>query len=842
MLSTSLKKEWIQIINTIEQLHHKGLLGRNQETVLYVLQECQEAAISVGESIEKAVIDEKQIITMLETYCEELYQAANQIRITENVIMKLDALLDEVRNAVNQIPSKYQVVFFPYKAAMWDSLESIWQACKEDWRCECIVVPIPYFRFDSENKRAVYCYEGDMFPEYVPIKYYKEYSVELEKPDIAYIHNPYDKQNLVTSVAPDYYSFNLKKYVNKLVYVPYYVSAGTVSERQREVSVYYNMDYMVAQSKQFKEGFRGLPYYDKLLPLGSPKFDRVINKCREGVEQPIEWKRVIKGKKTLMLNTSINCFLSQGEFLITKLKNIFEWIKEYEKIALIWRPHPLLEATIDSMRPQLREQYHTLVDYFEQEQIGIIDNTPDVTKTIAIVDGYIGEVSSSLVYLFGAAGKPVFILNNFIIESYSSEERRRVLIGDMVEIGGYWWLTSFIYNGLFCMKPWDWNGLEFIGRVDKQLKWSSTCISLINTDNDIYLAPYDSTMAVKYNTCSKKYSDIGEKQNKKINAKKIIPYKNKIFYVLNYDDAILEYDVKLGTWKRYDEIFATIKKEMKEPSGSNMWDCDKKDNLLWITTHYSNKVLLFDMENGSCSVLEVGDASLAYSGIVCDGDNIYLAEVHSGSIFKINMVTEENHLCLMPEGFCIMKNIGSEAIAHTKLIDMGEWILTVPYNGNCMVKMSKATGESHLFIPEFWEKANDIANGYNPYFMSAAFFAKKIDDKHLIIQRLCDGAVASIDVETENYVISYPEIDEKMFEKFMEKQDGFEKNDESNSFVCRESALFSLEKFVDDLVNDKLENVKKRQMEELACMAENLDGCCGEKVHKYMMEMLEKEE
>ena len=107
---------------------------------------------------------------------------------------------------------------------------------------------------------------------------------------------------------------------------------------------------------------------------------------------------------------------------------------------------------------------------------------------------------------------------------------------------------------------------------------------------------------------------------------------------------------------------------------------------------------------------------------------------------------------------------------------------------------------------------------------------------------MSDNAIAKVDIESDQYEIMYPQMSEATFAEFMQGQDGFEKIDINSGFVCRESALFSLEKFVDDLVNDKLENVKKRQMEELACMAENLDGSCGEKVHKYMMEMLEKEE
>lgn len=47
---------------------------------------------------------------------------------------------------VERIKTKYRVAFFPYKADMWDSLESIWEEFSKDERFESAVVVIPYFQ------------------------------------------------------------------------------------------------------------------------------------------------------------------------------------------------------------------------------------------------------------------------------------------------------------------------------------------------------------------------------------------------------------------------------------------------------------------------------------------------------------------------------------------------------------------------------------------------------------------------------------------------------------------------------------------------------------------------
>ena len=55
-------------------------------------------------------------------------------------------------NYAQEFPDKKEVVFLPYKASMWDSLESVWMAAKEDEDYIARVMPIPYF--DKGKKYA----------------------------------------------------------------------------------------------------------------------------------------------------------------------------------------------------------------------------------------------------------------------------------------------------------------------------------------------------------------------------------------------------------------------------------------------------------------------------------------------------------------------------------------------------------------------------------------------------------------------------------------------------------------------------------------------------------------
>ena len=82
------------------------------------------------------------------------------------------------------------------------------------------------YRSSYQIEYAIHCrketmcfYDGDQFPGYVPIVSYLEYSLSEELPEVAYIHNPYDRSNLVTSVHPAFYSDELKKYVKNYIII-----------------------------------------------------------------------------------------------------------------------------------------------------------------------------------------------------------------------------------------------------------------------------------------------------------------------------------------------------------------------------------------------------------------------------------------------------------------------------------------------------------------------------------------------------------------------------------------------------------------------------------------------
>ena len=234
------KKQAEDFIGLLERAHDgikKTIDTRNTEAALDLLAQCQECAIKLGEIIEAVEGEDFVTIPMIEDYCELAYQfyekLSQNIPVNSNQVNKaLRKSLIRMGNSVKyDIPERKEVVFLPYKASMWDSLESVWKAADEDPDCDAYVIPIPYFDKNPDGSFKEMHYEGDQYPAYVPVTHYDDYDITVREPDMIFIHNPYDEYNYVTSVAPKFYSKNLKQYTEKLVYIPYFVLGGPEGNR-----------------------------------------------------------------------------------------------------------------------------------------------------------------------------------------------------------------------------------------------------------------------------------------------------------------------------------------------------------------------------------------------------------------------------------------------------------------------------------------------------------------------------------------------------------------------------------------------------------------------------------
>lgn len=284
----------------------------SKKIVLVILGDCQQGAIELGNMIESSESAGCPTIRLLEEYCEALYQIHCHIAETEKpepvyagkAYKSLRKMLIQIENSIhNDIRVRREAVFLPYKASMWDSLESVWMAAREDEDCDAYVIPIPYYDKNPDGSFREMHYEGELYPEYVPVTSYKEYDFAVHRPDMIFIHNPYDEFNYVTSVHPFFYSKNLKQFTDKLIYIPYFILEEISPDNQKAVdsiahfclsSGVQSADKVIVQSEDMRQiyinvlmretgcGEAGRKMLEeKILGLGSPKIDKVLSAKRE---------------------------------------------------------------------------------------------------------------------------------------------------------------------------------------------------------------------------------------------------------------------------------------------------------------------------------------------------------------------------------------------------------------------------------------------------------------------------------------------------------------------------------------------------------------------------------
>ena len=379
------------------------------------------------------LVDEIDIFDCSSEQCEALGEYKKLINSPEYNADLIKKALDVFFQQIQEEKETYRVLFLPYKYSMWDSLESIFEAAKEDENCEAYVMPIPYYDKDQEGNFTEIHDESGSYPDDIGIISWQDNQVDEIDPDVIFIHNPYDGNNRLTSIHPDYYTNKLVCKDRVVIYVPYYVSY--TEDKKVMVTMggaEFYADYVIMQSEWYKEKFEQIlsdykksdddlndliAFYDngnKFVVLGNPKYDKI--RSLEKSEYPLrdDWKEKIfdesdNKKFTILLDTTLEILLKQREKTLDKIGDVIDFFEKRDDIALIWRPHPFIKPTLRKMCPELIPTYVKLVDCCKNLDNCIFDDTNDVHTAIAWSDAFMGKYGS-MIELYRVTKKPTIML------------------------------------------------------------------------------------------------------------------------------------------------------------------------------------------------------------------------------------------------------------------------------------------------------------------------------------------------------------------------------------------------------------------------------------------------
>ena len=604
---------------------------------------------------------------------------------------------------------KKEIVFLPYKASMWDSLESVWQAAAEDKEhCNAYVMPIPYADRNPDGSAAQWHCERDEFPTYVPTVDFRKVNLEEWHPDIIFIHNPYDDRNIVTSVDPAYYSHILKECTDKLIYIPYFVieeleldcddpeKEKEVMEKEEKIARFattpgvLNADYTILQSEATRELYlkalerntnKTREYWEKrILGIGSPKFDKVVASKREDYVLPKEWRKLLDGRKSILYNTSIGAMLTFSDNYLAKLRSVLETFKSQNDIVLWWRPHPLLRATFQSMHPELLDEYDEIVKSYCREGWGIYDDTTDLDRAIIWTDGYYGDWSS-VVHLYEKTSKPIMV--QYIEEPAADDEQCNELsrseaeeqedgskrwefaIFDFIDYKGYYWFSAGDYNALFRMDK-KTKKIEYLGSFpNEDILAERLYTTVTEWRGKLYFAPCTACEIGVYDTENNKFEKISIGITFEENDISNIKYQKKfVSSFINLNTLILMpccYDriiyCNLVTGEISEDVDSCeyFRKTYEKKTSST----DKSYYFCWFAFRINDNEIAFHLHNNANKVIffnllertfreeTVGDEKNTYLCSAFDGDNIWLYNPNGDSIVSWNRKNgKSTELCM----------------------------------------------------------------------------------------------------------------------------------------------------------------------------------------------------
>ncbi len=833
------KKEVLNFVNSFYQAHEEikeALNKGNMTSAQIMLGECQEFAIQLGNMIERLERKGHITVSYVEKYCEVLFRVyeligQNNINV-DKLCRQITKLLIKTENSIkNDIAVRKEIVFFSYKASMWDSLESVYLAAREDPDCDVYCVPIPYYDLRLDRTLGQMHYEGHEYPEGIEVIDWQSYKFEERRPDVIYIHNPYDNWNLVTSVHPRFYSENLKKYTETLVYIPYYSTTGGMSEGQKLCPAYIYVDYIITQASGFREYFDERIPDEKFLPLGSPKFDRIIRKCQNPPEPPSVWKVRMEGRKVYFYNTSIHGMLTDTEDFLKKMRYVFSCFEGRADTCLLWRPHPLLESTFDSMRPMYKQKYLLLKKEFFDKELGIYDATPDMEDTIALCDAYIGDAASSVISLFGIAGKPLFILNNKL----HSEPKKDSWQGE-INVGlDYFQQDRFTIiqgNKLYVSKPFAHDYKYFCDLSD--YIYSGDYNKVFEMNQKLYVCPQNAQDILIIDDKGKKNKIQLEQMELKTGAFNwSVCYKKYIILLPYKYPAIVVYDTttrKIKYLRDYIDVFT------QENDGTvKFGGCAIKSGKCYLTSITDRQVYVFDIETRDVSIVKIPvKAECGYMTMISHKDDLWLLPCEGKRLQIVQWnpeLNEAKEYWKFPEGFQC-ENLdyenGSMKRPFSSGMISGHYLYLAPDNANMYVRLNIDTGEMEEWKPPF-----DDGEGEEYFYttMKSFFFYGTADeDEKAMIFSYPKRKLYEINFKTN--VCSELEVHFDMNE-LIKHEPGFCYHSEGLRYCCCENSFNSIRNFLDGTITGNLFD-REKQIEAYKAIASNNDGTCGIKIHEFM--------
>ena len=440
VIAAEMKEYLADSVEIIHEILLNKDSGLSYEDIITYLSELQNNIVSFGTLTESIKGEDCNTVKLLEQYLEVIYKVAKYVqKFDEGISYEASAeskyaecdegvkdTFASISEAIDsEIVNRRSVLFLPVKAKHFSSMRIAYEMEAATPDTDVYVMPLPYYykEYDGSFKDEMHIDTEEFIKANIPVTDYSRFDLSLLCPEKIYINSAYDEYNMAVSVDTRFYARNVKKYTEKLIYIPYF---KLMEFDRANYPCWYNMQYyctvpgVVMADKVYvqSENTRKM-YIDKLnewvgdekyTEIWEQKIDVYNESCEEHSEDEL---RDAGSEKTIVWFVSAGSLAEFGDRYIEKAyRNLDVFALSKDKLKVLLISEPFLDEMIKTYSDELYKKWTGFIDEFNRSGIGEVVSQVEEKSVEALLkaNAYYGD-PSSICKDFILMKKPVMLQN-----------------------------------------------------------------------------------------------------------------------------------------------------------------------------------------------------------------------------------------------------------------------------------------------------------------------------------------------------------------------------------------------------------------------------------------------
>ena len=440
VIAAEMKEYLADSVEIIHEILLNKDSGLSYEDIITYLSELQNNIVSFGTLTESIKGEDCNTVKLLEQYLEVIYKVAKYVQkfdegisyeeSAENKYAECDEGVKDTFASISEaidseIVNRRSVLFLPVKAKYFSSMRMAYEMEAATPDTDVYVMPLPYYykEYDGSFKDEMHIDTEEFIKANIPVTDYSRFDLSLLCPEKIYINSAYDEYNMAVSVDTRFYARIVKKYTEKLIYIPYF---KLMEFDRANYPCWYNMQYyctvpgvVMADKVYVQSENTRKAYIDKLNEwVGDEKYtdiwEQKIDVYNESCEKHSEDElRDAGSKKTIVWFVSAGSLAEFGDKYIEKAyRNLDVFALSKDKLKVLLNSEPFLDEMIKNYSDELYKKWTGFIDEFNRSGIGeVVSQVEEKSVDVLLkATAYYGD-TSYICKDFILMKKPVMLQN-----------------------------------------------------------------------------------------------------------------------------------------------------------------------------------------------------------------------------------------------------------------------------------------------------------------------------------------------------------------------------------------------------------------------------------------------